>query len=149
MHWYIGFLPGWFGAEINCTVRVLLPKQPINQFKLNQKSKQQLTVLIYIYCAQDSVYSIWPTNTHSNNPCQTSSLVTEYSYLYYSIFLTREKGDDGDDHQHDPLRLSSIFVFDNTCIYVHKEVPSKAIQIVAMGLLIVVSNIGMCFEISE
>ena len=41
VHLFIRFLHGWSGAEIKCTVHIVLPKLPINQFKLDQQSRQQ------------------------------------------------------------------------------------------------------------
>ena len=57
----VRFLPGWSGAEIKFTVRVALPKQPKNWFKLDQKSRQ-----MKVDCRQagqgtaaESLLSIW------------------------------------------------------------------------------------------
>ena len=53
MKWYIRFLPGWSGVEIKCTVYVALSKQPLNQFKLDQKSRQQA---LRAYCP--NIYTV-------------------------------------------------------------------------------------------
>ena len=51
----IRFLPGWSGAEIKCTMHVDLPKQSIDQFKLDQQidtgATSLSTVLIYTLCS--------------------------------------------------------------------------------------------------
>ena len=47
MQRYICFLPGCSGAKIKCNVHVALPKQPINQFKLYQQSRQKV---LRAYC---------------------------------------------------------------------------------------------------
>ena len=39
---YIRILPGWSGAEIECTVHVALPKLPINQLKPVMQSRQHV-----------------------------------------------------------------------------------------------------------
>ena len=41
IQWHVCFLAGWSGAEIKCTVHVALTKRSINQFKLDQQSRQQ------------------------------------------------------------------------------------------------------------
>ena len=54
MWWYIRFLPGWSGAEIKCTVYVAQPKRPMNQFKLDQQSRQHA---LRAYCSNIYIYS--------------------------------------------------------------------------------------------
>ena len=40
MQWYICSFAGWSGAEIKCTIHLAMPKRPINQFEMNQQSRQ-------------------------------------------------------------------------------------------------------------
>ena len=47
------FFPGWTKAEIKCTVHVALPKLPINQSKLDQKSRKKV---LRHYCA--NIYTV-------------------------------------------------------------------------------------------
>ena len=64
--WYIRFLPGQSGAEMECTVHVALPKPRINQFKPVIQSRQQefkslLSQKIYC-CASRHLSKASPVN---------------------------------------------------------------------------------------
>ena len=54
MQWYICFLPCWSGANIKRTLHVARQKRPINQFKLDQQSRQQG---LRAYCP--NIYLLW------------------------------------------------------------------------------------------
>ena len=76
IQWYNHFPPGGYGAEIKCTVHVALPKWPISQFKLDQKSRQQVlrSYCFNIYCGQRHK-TTKRNSKHTNFNLQLHSLI--------------------------------------------------------------------------
>ena len=58
----VHLIPYWlFWAEVKCMLHVVLPKRPINEFKLDQQSRQQA---LKAYCP--NIYTVVGGSAHHN-----------------------------------------------------------------------------------
>ena len=64
MQWYICSFAGWSGAEIKCTIHLAMPKRPINQFEMNQQSRQ---LALRAFCPNIFTVIEGPATDFTNN----------------------------------------------------------------------------------